>query len=188
QARQISEFGREDLTALLVEVWGEARTSSEEKRELISSWTETLNEENLVAADLGKGRQLYAAVCASCHLLYGEGGKVGPDLTGSGRSELDYLLENILDPGAVVGADYQMSILTMKDGRLLTGVVAGETEKTLTLRQLTEEATIEKSEIEKRELSPVSMMPEGLIQAFEEEQVRDLIAYLMHPVQVPLPE
>ncbi|MEM6916186.1 MAG: PVC-type heme-binding CxxCH protein, partial [Verrucomicrobiota bacterium] len=125
QARQISEFGREDLTALLVEVWGEARTSSGEKRQLISSWTEKLNEENLIAADLGKGRQLYAAVCASCHLLYGEGGKVGPDLTGSGRSELDYLLENILDPGAIVGADYQMSILTMKDGRLLTGVVAG---------------------------------------------------------------
>ncbi|MEM1441758.1 MAG: PVC-type heme-binding CxxCH protein [Verrucomicrobiota bacterium] len=188
QARQISAFGKEELTSLLIEVWGEARTSSEDKRELIASWTGKLHEGALVSADLGKGRQLYAAVCSSCHLLYGEGGKVGPDLTGSGRSELEYLLENILDPSAVVGADYQMSILTMKDRRLLTGVVAAENEKTLTLRQLTGEITVEKSEIEKRELSPVSMMPEGLLQAFEPDQVRDLIAYLKHPVQVALPD
>jgi hypothetical protein len=67
-------------------------------------------------------------------------------------------------------------------------VVSAETGKTVSLRQTTDELTLERSNIEKREVSPVSMMPEGLLLAFGEEQVRDLIAYLMHPVQVPLPE
>ncbi|MEM9017877.1 MAG: hypothetical protein AAGC68_12760, partial [Verrucomicrobiota bacterium] len=188
QARQIDSFGEAELSERLAAVWGEVRTSSVEKRELIEKWTETLEPGYLAEADLGKGRQLYAAICGSCHLLYGEGGKVGPDLTGSGRSDLGYLLENIIDPGAVVSADYQMSIVTLRDGRLLTGVVSTENEKTVALRQLTGEVTVEKAEIEKRELSPVSMMPEGLLQAFETEQVRDLIAYLKHPVQVLLPD
>ena len=99
---------------------------------------------------------------------------------------MEYLLENIFDPNAVVSADYQMSILTLKDGRVLTGVVAGETDKAVELRQTEGSVAIGKDEIEKREVSPVSMMPEGLLLAFEEEQVRDLIAYLMHPVQVTL--
>ena len=188
QARQINAFGDRELSELLAGVWGEVRESDEAKRKLIEDWTAKLDEETLSEADLVKGRQLYAEICGACHLMYGEGGQIGPDLTGSGRSDLGYLLENIFDPNAVVSTDYQMSILTMNDGRVLTGVVSAETGKTVSLRQTTDELTLERSNIEKREVSPVSMMPEGLLLAFGEEQVRDLIAYLMHPVQVPLPE
>ena len=120
--------------------------------------------------------------------MYGEGGRIGPDLTGSNRSDLGFLLENIIDPGAVVSADFRMTVLTLADGRVLTGVVGGETEKTLTLRQAASEMTLQKSELSKREVLPVSMMPEGLLLAFDESQVRDLIAYLRHPVQVALPQ
>ncbi len=120
--------------------------------------------------------------------MYGEGGKIGPDLTGSNRHDLGYLLENILDPGAVVSADYRMTLLTLDDGRVLSGVVAAEDERTLTLRQAIGETVTEKNAIAKREVSPVSMMPEGLLLAFDDTQVRDLIAYLMHPVQVGLSE
>ncbi len=187
QARQIRAFQDEALSARLAAVWGEVRDSGEDKHRFIEEWAAKLSPEALVGADLSRGRQLYAAVCSACHIMYGEGGKIGPDLTGSGRADLGYLLENILDPSAVVSVDYQMSILTLKDGRLLTGVVAGENEKTVTLRQLSDETTIPKSEIKTREVSPVSMMPEGLLQAFDEESVKNLIAYLKHPVQVPLP-
>ena len=120
--------------------------------------------------------------------MYGEGGKIGPDLTGSGRANLDYLLENIVDPSAVVSADYRMSLVTLEDGRALSGVIAGKDERTLTLRTLAETMTIDQKEVVKIDTSPLSMMPEGLLLAFPPEQVRDLIAYLMHPVQVPLPE
>lgn len=187
-ARQIRALGDEVLSKRLAEVWGELRESSADKRDLIDRLRKQLTPAVLAKADLGKGRQLFAGVCAACHTLYGEGGKVGPDLTGSGRANLDYLLENIADPSGVVGADYRMSIVTLKDGRVLSGVVAAQTARTLTLRMLTEETTLEKSEIVKQDVSPMSMMPEGLLLAFQPEQVRDLIAYLMHPSQVPLPK
>lgn len=187
-ARQIAAHGDEALSAELARCWGEVRESAAEKRKLIADWTANLTPEILQSADLAKGRQLFAAICGACHVMYGEGGKIGPDLTGSNRHDLGYLLENILDPGAVVGADYRMSLITLEDGRVLSGVVAAEDDRTLTLRQAIGETVAEKSAVAKREVSAVSMMPEGLFLAFDKAQVRDLIAYLMHPVQVELPE
>lgn len=187
QARQIRAFENEELTTQLESVWGKLRDSSEEKQQQISEWKSKLNPEFLAKSDLSRGRVLYQAVCGACHVMYGEGGNLGPDLTGSGRADLDYLVENIFDPSAVVSADYQMSILTLTDGRVLTGVITSQNERTLTLRQATEETTLEVAEVSKRQNSPVSMMPEGLLLAFQPEQVRDLIAYLQHPRQVPLP-
>lgn len=187
QARQIRSFENEELSAALANVWGELRESSEDKRKMIEEWTAKLSPDTLAQADLSQGRVLFSGICGACHTLYGEGGKIGPDLTGSNRADLSFLLENIFDPSSVVSADFRMTLLTLNDGRVLTGIVAEENDKTLTLRQAAEETRIEKSEIEKRDVSPVSVMPEGLLLAFTEDQVRDLIAYLMHPTQVALP-
>jgi putative heme-binding domain-containing protein len=143
-----------------------------------------LDAATLAKANLSQGRVLFTAICGACHQMYGQGGKIGPDLTGSGRANIDYLLENIADPSGVVSADYRMSLLTLKDGRVLSGVITGTTNKTLSLRTLTEPLTLDRSEITKTETSPMSMMPEGLLLAFQPDQIRDLIAYLMHPVQV----
>jgi len=186
-ARQIRGFEDEALTKQLIEVWGELRDSAADKKALVEKLKGDLKPEVLATANLGNGRALYAAVCGACHTMYGEGGKIGPDLTGSGRANLDYLLENIVDPGAVVSADYRMSLVTLEDGRALSGVIAGKDERTITLRTLAETMTIDQKEVVKIDTSPMSMMPEGLLLAFPPEQVRDLIAYLMHPVQVPLP-
>jgi putative heme-binding domain-containing protein len=183
-ARQIRDFKDEALTKKLTEVWGELRESAADKKELIEKLKKQLDAPTLAKANLSQGRVLFTAICGACHQMYGAGGKIGPDLTGSGRSNIDYLLENIADPSGVVSADYRMSLLTLKDGRVLSGVITGTTDKTLTLRTLAETMTLEKSEITKTETSPVSMMPEGLLLAFQPDQIRDLIAYLMHPVQV----
>lgn len=186
-ARQIRGLNDQSLTKKLTEVWGELRDSAGDKTKLIEDLKAKLTPDVLAKADLSKGRAMYQ-ICAACHVMYGEGGKVGPDLTGSGRANLDYLLENIVDPSGVVSADYRMSMLTLKDGRVLSGVIAKQDDRTLTLRLMTEETTVEKSEIAKQDTSPVSMMPEGLLMAFQPDQIRDLIAYLMHPSQVPLPK
>ena len=137
---------------------------------------------------MSEGRVLYKNVCGSCHQLYGEGGKLGPDLTGSGRADLGYLLENSIAPSGVVSAEYTMTSLKLADGRTLGGVIAAEDDRTLTLRMPTGETTLEKSEITKRETLPVSIMPEGLLDALTAGQRRDLLAYLMHPRQVEWPE
>ena len=81
-----------------------------------------------------------------------------------------------------------MTIVEMKDGRLLAGVVPAQTARTVTIRALTGSTTVERSEIKKMEQSAASMMPEGLIEALSETQVRDLIGYLMQKTQVPLPD
>lgn len=86
---------------------------------------------------------------------------------------------------AVVSAEYRLSMVTTKDGRELSGIVKARTGRTLTLRTLNEEQTVELSEVVKEDMSTLSMMPEGLLPP---EQVRDLIGYLMYPVQVSLPK
>jgi putative membrane-bound dehydrogenase-like protein len=187
-ARQIRSFNDESLTKQLGQVWGEVRESSVDKRALITKLKTTLTPEVLAKADKSSGRVVYSQVCATCHTLYGQGGQIGPDLTGSGRNNLDYLLENILDPGAVVNADFRLNVVTLKDGRVLNGMVSAKTDRTLTLKTMTEPVTVERSEVVKQEEVPQSLMPEGLLQAFTQEQVRDLIAYLMYPSQVPLPQ
>jgi putative heme-binding domain-containing protein len=80
----------------------------------------------------------------------------------SGRFEIDYLLENILAPSAVVSAEYSMTSIAFKDGRVLAGVIEQE-------RLLSEETMLELAEITKREPVPVSIMPEGLFDALGEE-------------------
>lgn len=187
-ARQIRAFNDDALTQQLVATWGELRESAADKKELIEKMKKQLTPDVLAKANLPQGRLLFSAVCGACHTMYGEGGKIGPDLTGSGRANLDYLIENIADPSGVVSADYRMSIITLKDGRILSGVSAATNDRTLTLRTMAESTTLDKADIVKTETSPLSMMPEGLLLALPPESVKDLIAYLMHPGQVGLPE
>ncbi len=186
-ARQIRALNAPALTRQLADVWGELRDSPADKQKLIADLKGTLTTVALAKADLAAGRAAFQTLCGACHTMYGNGGKIGPDLTGSGRANLDYLLENIVDPSAVVSADYRMSTVTLKDGRVLLGIVAAQTDRTLTLRLLTEETTLEKKDIASQEASAVSMMPEGQLLALTPDQVRDMVAYLMHPAQVPLP-
>ncbi|MBI4624835.1 MAG: c-type cytochrome [Verrucomicrobia bacterium] len=186
-ARQLRGYGDATLTRELAAIWGEAREPAADKRALIARLKTQLTPEALAQADKSKGRVVYGNLCASCHTLYGQGGRIGPDLTGSGRDNLDYVLENIADPSAVVGADYRLNVLTLRDGRTLSGFVFGKTAQTLTLNTTTEAVTVEHAEITgKQELSQ-SLMPEGLIESIPSDDAANLIAYLMHPAQVPLP-
>jgi putative heme-binding domain-containing protein len=138
-------------------------------------------------ADLSHGRATFAKTCGACHQLHGEGGKIGPDLTGSNRADLEYLLANLLDPSGIVGRDYQTTIVVTDDGRSIAGIVVEETPTSVTLQTPTERVTVSLDEIESRVLSPQSLMPENQLAQLSPEAARDLVAYLRHPTQVPLP-
>ncbi len=185
-ARQVRAFHEPKLDALLARVWGEARETSADKLKLIAELKARHTAAELAMGDAGRGRTLFAGVCGQCHKLFGEGGALGPDLTGSGRRDLNYLLENIVDPSAVVDAASFLNTLTLKDGRVLSGIVGAQNERTLTLRMVGQEQVIALADIAKRETLPISLMPEGLLQAFPPEQQRDLLKYLMGEGQVPL--
>jgi len=186
-ARQIASFENSELTKLLTEVWGDVRVSAAEKKEQIGKFKTSLTPTVLAKANLPAGRVLFQKSCANCHILYGVGRRVGPDLTGSHRHNLDYLLENLVDPSASVGASFRSLVVVLKDGRVLNGVVSELNEKTLTLQSAQESLTLDRGEIDEMKTTNVSLMPEGLMQNLTPDQARDLIGYLMSQEQVPLP-
>ena len=181
-ARQISALGDAAVSALLAEVWGEIRTTPDDKKRRIAALKTALTPDVLAKADIAKGRALYTQTCAACHTFFDlgqSGANLGPNLTGSGRANLDYLLENIVDPSAVVPADYKLSTITLKDGRVFSGFISAKNEQTLTLRTMTENQTLPTADVTKIEGSPLSLMPDGLLDALNQEQVRDLFGFLM---------
>lgn len=188
QARQIRNLGDEALTKLLTEAWGEIRDTPEAKKAEFAKWEGILKPDALAKADKSKGRMIFTAACSACHKMYGQGGAIGPELTGSDRRNLKYLLENILDPNAVVPADFRVSVFQLKDGRTISGVMPEQTERTITVQTPVERLTIERTQIVKQDQLTQSLMPEGLLAALGEENVINLIAYLMGDGQVEMPK
>jgi len=186
-ARQIRAFKDPELDKQLSEVWGEVHESAADKVQFIAKLKKQLSPAVMAKADLSAGRLVFSQTCAVCHRLYGEGADVGPDLTGSGRANLDYLLENVVDPSAVVAVEYRLNIVNLKDGRVLSGFITGKSDRTLTLKTMTEKLTLDRADISGIQEVPQSLMPEGLLQSLGDAKVRDLLGYLMHPNQVPLP-
>lgn len=187
-ARRILGFGDQKLNLRLKEHWGEIRRSAKDKKALFAKYRKLLTSANLKKANLSNGRLLYVRTCAACHKLYGEGGQIGPDITGSDRANLDYLLENTLDPNAAIAKDYQLNVVTTNDGRTVSGVIAAENDLSLTVQGLTQRIVLSKEDLATRQRLPVSMMPEGIFQALKDEEVRDLVGYLSGKRQVPLPK
>ncbi len=109
------------------------------------------------------GRAVFAKICQQCHTLFGIGGKIGPELTGSNRADLDYLLSNILDPSAVMAKEYQPSVIVTTDGRVITGLIREQTPTALTVQTANELVVLPKGEIDELKLSDQSMMPDDLL-------------------------
>jgi putative heme-binding domain-containing protein len=185
--RQLRELHVPEIDAKLEEVWGITRTTPAEKLALIKKYRGQLDPAALARADRPHGRAVFARVCAACHKLFGEGAEIGPDLTGSQRANLDYVLQNVVDPSAIVGRDYRMTLVTTDDGRVITGIVKKETESSLSIQTPTQLVVLAKADIQQRKQSMISMMPEALLENLKPDEVRDLIGYLASPSQVPLP-
>lgn len=186
--RQITSLGNADLKRQVVELWGEFRSSPVEKRRRIEDYRRRLVPEVLARADRSKGRAVFQESCANCHRLFDAGGAIGPNITGAQRTNLDYLLENLIDPSAAVARDFQMEVVETVSGRVVTGLVVDENDNAVTLQTINERIVVPLGEIERRSVSPLSMMPEGLLEKLPFEQVRDLLAYISGPSQVPLPQ
>ncbi|WDQ15577.1 PVC-type heme-binding CxxCH protein [Rhodopirellula sp. P2] len=185
--RTILSLENDELTERVESVWGRIRDTPDDRKAEISRWSTTLTREQLSHADLSAGRALFQSACANCHQLFGTGGKVGPDLTGAQRSDLGYLLHNIIDPDSVVGADYRATKIVTVDGRLLVGLVTQRTRQTTTIVAADQTWVLAHDDIEQEAVTEQSPMPSGLLQPMTEQQVVDLIGYLQSPTQVASP-
>ncbi|MDW8309618.1 MAG: DUF1080 domain-containing protein, partial [Verrucomicrobiales bacterium] len=185
-ARQLRNLKNPQVDELLVKVWGSARETAADKKAEIARYRNIYHAGGSQPGDALRGRVVFARICQQCHVLFDAGGKIGPDLTGSNRRDLDYILENILDPNAVVPNEYRSWIVETKDDRILTGLLPAQTDRAITLVTQTETLTIPREDIVSLQESPLSMMPEGLLAQLSEQEFRDLIFYLREPAQVPL--
>ena len=184
--RQLRAHGQKGINAKLDKLWGVIRSTPEVKLREIAKYKKLLEAKSSRPVNLSKGRALFQRTCAQCHKLYGEGGEIGPDITGSNRNNLDYLLTNMLDPNAEIPNDYRTTILRTKDNRVLVGVVRRSEGQSVTLATPDEVVTIAKSDVASIEQQDFSMMPEGLLLVFKKGELRDLIDYLRGSRQVPL--
>jgi putative membrane-bound dehydrogenase-like protein len=185
-ARQMFAHADANLTKRLREVWGEVRETAADKQKQLARYKAQLTPAALKAADPRRGRAVFQTACANCHKLYGQGGTIGPDLTGSNRGDLDYLLANLIDPSAEVGLDFRMSVVRTKDERVITGIIVERTPARVTVQTEKEKIVLSPDDVDSVKDSPLSIMPEGQLDALSREQVRDLFAYLTGKAQVPL--
>ena len=188
---QFERFHHERIDALILANWtrGSGNIDLAELSAQIVEWKKKLNPEILAKADASRGRKIFDMTCGTCHKLFGQGVALGPDLTGSNRVDLAYVLENVLAPSAVVGKDYLLHIFLLKDGATVSGMVKSETPEFVNV-SLPGGSVIDlaRAEIASRQEMAQSLMPPGLFEALPLEQVADLVKYLSSPAQVPLPE
>lgn len=183
--RQLRNLKDKAITTQIASIWGVVRNTSAERKQQIAEWKRRVSD-NAVSVDLEHGRAMFTKTCVQCHTLYGVGGKVGPDITGSNRGDIDYLLENIFNSSAVIPKEYAMTQLELLDGRSIIGIVKQESDTTLTVATANETLTIPVADVDVRTPSPLSMMPDDVVQPLSEQAVRDLIAYLRSPTQTSI--
>jgi putative membrane-bound dehydrogenase-like protein len=183
-ARQLRNLKNGEVTAQLDRVWGKTAESSADMKATVARLRRTYNEAPVWSYDLAAGKKVFEKSCISCHATdSGAGGKLGPNLAGTWRNGLDYFLENIVDPNAVVGADYQLNLVTKRDGTVVAGMIDKETDTVLVVRTVTETVNVPKADIKAREVTPQSMMPPGLLESLPEREALELLKFLTTEVK-----
>jgi putative membrane-bound dehydrogenase-like protein len=129
--------------------------------------------------DAANGHEIFKKTCAQCHTYAGEGAQVGPDLTGVRNQPPEALLMHILMPSYEIAAGFQAYEIETKDGRTLTGLIASETDASVTLRRaLGEQETILRGNIASLSTANLSLMPDELEKTMTKQELRDVIGFL----------
>ena len=169
------------------EIYGEIQKQSNSKKEIIAKYSALLDLPEASKADPILGRKVFKNVCGTCHQMYGEGGILGPDLTGSNRANREYILLNIVDPNFDVPDGYKMIILKTINNRVLAGTIAEEDEQKVVLKSVTGKEIISKDEIKDRQKLAISMMPEGILETISKNDFYALIKYLQIEEKIKIP-
>lgn len=169
--------GDAHIDELLPKVFGRTRTTPQEKLDEIAKVRKLLEG---ASGDALAGKELFAKSCAKCHMLFDEGGKIGPDLTGYERDNLDFMLLSVIDPSAFIREEYTTFQAQTDDGLVLAGFITERGEQTITMQTSDRgEVILDKQSIEDGPRAiPLSLMPERQLADFSDQQIRDLFAYL----------
>ena len=177
-ARQLGNLKSRSVDDKLAKVWGKVTVTPEAQQKQIAELERRVGEAPLWAFDAGEGRKHFVLLCSPCHQLDGEGVDIGPSLAGSGSNGALYFIENIIDPHAVIGTDYQASLIETKDGEFVSGLIEKETATAVTIRTVLGSVTVPRTNIETLSLGKQSMMPSGLLDGLNERQQIELLKFL----------
>lgn len=176
----IQEFGCDHCNELIQKHWGRLRNSSEDRQKEI---TRVRHLTEGLKGDIKKGEELFKMVCANCHRIGRIGKRIGPDLTGYERDNLDFIIPAIVDPSLAIREEYTTFSLLTRDGQNLSGFLSREDPQSVTMMDMTgTKQVIPRRDIVNLEASHTSLMPEGLTSALNDEQLRDLLTFFVkHP-------
>jgi putative membrane-bound dehydrogenase-like protein len=177
EIRRAAAFADPGLNALIKKQWGSLTGTTPEAK--LAEVRRLNNDVRAAPGNLEKGRLLFKEHCATCHKLFGEGKSVGPELTYANRQDRDFLLVSLVDPSGVVRKEFQTTVFQMRDGRVLTGLIAEQSPTQITLIGPNEERMVlKRDDIEATTDGSTSLMPEDLYRKFKPEDLRDLFRYL----------
>lgn len=173
---QMQSFDDETLKDSISRLWGRVRATPEAKQQQIKDLKSMLSS---MKGNRTEGKKLFGEHCGKCHRFFGEGGEVGPDLTGYERSNFDFLSLAVVDPSAAIREEFtQYQALTV-DGQVVSGLLINQTPQAITIRTSEGQSiTLATEQVESLQASPVSLMPEGLLDKLNNQQKVDLFEYL----------
>lgn len=177
EVRGVAVHGNAQLDALVAKHWGRLQSATREEK--LAEIRRLNNDLRASRGDALAGQALFKKHCAACHQLFGEGARIGPDLTTANRQDRDFLLVSLVDPGSVIRKEFVSVVVQTSNGRVLTGLPIVRTDASITLVDSKgERQSIAVAEIEEVHESPLSLMPENLYLQLRPQELRDLFAYL----------
>ena len=179
QIRQMNNLRNKEVNQYLEKVWGKVGDSSSDLAAAIERLKKAYTTAPLWAYDHRRGRQVYERTCANCHPLDGSTTPLGPSLAGSWRNGVDYFIENIVDPNAVVGENFRTTLIVNDSGVVVSGLLDSETDSAVVIRTAEKKIAVPKAEIEERRLSNESIMPTGLLDNLSDVEKIELLLFLM---------
>ncbi|MEE2706751.1 MAG: PVC-type heme-binding CxxCH protein [Planctomycetota bacterium] len=176
QARQQVTTHRDaELAARARKIAGAGQLPNPDRQKIIDTILPALGR----SGDVAKGQALFKKKCAQCHTIDGDGGKVGPPLTGIGKRNKQELLIEILDPNRSVEGNYRQWTVVTADGVQITGLLTAESATSVELLDAEgKKHTIERSDIDELDQSKLSLMPVGLEKDLHPQDFADLLEFL----------
>ena len=182
--KRIMLLDNKEILRQLEKVWGivRGRTTEEMRKEMTRV-------QAILAAGSGNpraGKRLFATSCGKCHVLFKQGGRIGPDLTAYKRDDERQILFNVVNPSGQIREGYENFLVLTDDGRTLNGFIVDQDNQVVLLRNAEGQTTvIRRDEVEVLRAMKQSLMPEGILAKMKDQQIRDLFAYLR--ASQPLP-
>jgi putative heme-binding domain-containing protein len=184
QVRQMLVHRQGELALEVEKIWGKvAPATSREKQGKMKAIEQLLAKGK---GDPANGKRLMMKHCGTCHRLFGEGNRVGPELTAADRKNIAILLPNIVDPSAVIRPEFVAYAAQTEDGRVINGLLAASTDDAVTLLDgQNVRTTLSRGELEAFEPMSISLMPERILDPLADQELRDLFAYLQSEPSKP---